>query len=200
MYTSQIKIGNITTSKREILDLIKAWVVISMAFAIMQNGGFGVSMIFLFIFIISAITAGLGFLLHEFVHKIVAQRYGCFAEFRSFDQMLILTVILSFFGFIFAAPGAVFITGNVGRRRNGIISAAGPATNIMLAVMFLILIFFFRGSEILHIGFTINTWLALFNMIPFGNFDGEKILRWSKTVYISMVIIASSFMLIQAFL
>ncbi|MBT3406387.1 hypothetical protein HN419_04415 [Candidatus Woesearchaeota archaeon] len=38
-------------------------------------------------------------------------------------------------------------------------------------------------------GATINTWLALFNMIPFGMFDGKKILRWNKIIYGVMVAI-----------
>ena len=84
---------------------------------------------------------GLGFLLHQLAHKFVAQKYGCVAEFRAFDQMLYLAVGLAFFvGFIFAAPGAVMIRGYVDRRKNGIISIAGPAVNIMLAVIFLILL------------------------------------------------------------
>jgi len=36
-------------------------------------------------------------------------------------------------------------------------------------------------------GFTVNAWLGLFNMIPFGNFDGSKILKWNKIVYGCMV-------------
>ena len=84
----------------------------------------------------------MAFLLHELGHKLVAQKYGCQAEFRSFDQMLILAVIMSFFGFILAAPGAVLIQGRVSRKQNGIISATGPGVNLSLAVMFFIALLF----------------------------------------------------------
>ena len=32
--------------------------------------------------VVSILTIGVGFLFHEIAHKLVAQRYGCWAEFR----------------------------------------------------------------------------------------------------------------------
>ena len=131
----QIYIGNINTSETEIKDLAKAWIAISIAFALVLRHDIGLA--FYQVLLISSITVGMGFLLHELGHKFVAQRYGCFAEFRSFDRMLLLAVIMSFFGFVFAAPGAVMIAGKVDTRKNGIISVAGPVVNLILAVAFL---------------------------------------------------------------
>ncbi len=197
----QIYIGKLNTSEREIRDLIKAWAAISIAFAIVMRGFVGLS--FYQVFIVAAVTVGTGFLLHELGHKIVAQRYGCFAEFRSFDQMLFLAVAMSFFGFVFAAPGAVMISGPVGVRRNGKISAAGPAVNLILAVIFLWFLSMTSGGILTIIafyGFFINSWLALFNLLPFGNFDGKKILRWNKTVYGVMVGTALILMFLQNYI
>src|SRR3989344_3697160 len=123
----------------EIRDIVKAWLAISIAFAIILNRNI-FSLSFLYSLFISSLTVGLGFLLHELAHKLIAQRYHCFAEFRSFDFMLILALIMSFFGFVFAAPGAVMINGYVTKERNGKISVAGPITNLILALLFLILI------------------------------------------------------------
>ena len=197
MYHKQIKIGNIATSEREIKDLLKAWVAISIAFAIVIIGGLRFSLDFFAIFIISGLTVGVGFLVHELAHKVTAQKYGCFAEFRSFDQMLFLAVLMSFFGFVFAAPGAVMISGPVGVRRNGKISAAGPLANLVLAFIFLSIMINFGVNTLSKYGFLINTWLALFNMIPLGNFDGKKILVWNKKVYGIMIAIAVVFMFMQ---
>jgi len=192
----QIYIGKINTSETEIKDLIKAWIAISIAFAIIMKSSLDLS--FYQVFIVAAVTVGTGFLLHELGHKIIAQKYGCFAEFRSFDQMLILALIMSYFmGIVFAAPGAVMISGPVGIRRNGKISAAGPSVNLVLALMFLLILMMpLTGmlKVISFYGFSINSWLALFNLMPLGNFDGAKVLRWNKTVYGIMVAVALGFL------
>jgi len=194
-----IRLGSITTSEIELRDIIKAWLAISLAFGILLKSS-GIS--FYMAVIISSFTVGVGFLLHELGHKLVAQKYGCFAEFRSFDQMLLLAIVMSFFGFVFAAPGAVMIAGPVGVRRNGKISAAGPLVNLILAPLFLLVMYLSSSglwTVIGFYGFMINSWLALFNMIPFGNFDGIKILRWNKWVYGLMVAVSLAFMMLQGF-
>jgi len=198
----QIRIGPIKTSKIEINDLLKAWGAISLAFAIVL-GGFSLSINFLVVLFIAAVTVGTGFIIHELSHKIVAQHYGCFAEFRAFNSMLWLAVIMSFFGFVFAAPGAVMISGPVGVRRNGKISMAGPLANLVFALFFLgLLLMPVTGllKTLAGYGFLINTWLGLFNLLPFGNFDGKKILRWNKIVYGIMVAVAFVFMVVQVYI
>jgi len=183
------RIGKITTSDTEIKDLVLGWIAISLAFAvILSPTGFSLSQQFILFFAVAAIGVGSGFIFHELGHKIVAQKYGCFAEFRANYFMLVLAVLMSFFGFVFAAPGAVMIAGgHVDFRRSGKISLAGPLINFILSVVFLGLNFIYP-SMIFAYGFTINAWLGLFNMIPFGFFDGMKIFRWSKPVYALAVI------------
>ena len=198
----QLKIGSISTSEIELRDIVKAWIAVSIAFAVVMSSSI-LSPDFYTKFIVASLTVGIGFLLHEMGHKITAQRYGCFAEFRSFDNMLILAIAMSFFGFIFAAPGAVMISGHVNKRRTGIISAAGPVVNLVLASGFLALSFMQLPSlfeALAYYGFVINSWLALFNMIPFWLFDGYKILKWSKLAYGSLVAVAFAFMLLQNFI
>ncbi|MBI2657693.1 metalloprotease [Candidatus Woesearchaeota archaeon] len=196
----QIKIADIGTSEKEIRDLLKAWVAISIAFAVILSDSV-FSGDFYSKFIIASLTVGAGFLLHELGHKIVAQKYGCFAEFRSFDNMLLLAIAMSFLGFIFAAPGAVMISGKVSRKKSGLISAAGPAVNLALAALFLVMIFIPLPSllrPVAYYGFMINSWLALFNMIPFWLFDGYKIMKWSKTAYGIIVAASLAMMLLQS--
>jgi len=180
------------SSEIEVRDLVKSWAAISLAFAILL-GGLDFSINFLFNFLMSGITVGSAFLLHELGHKLVAQKYGCFAEYRSFDKMLLLAIAMSFFGFIFAAPGAVMIAGRVNHIKNGKISAAGPLVNIALAIIFLFA-YFSSPLTIFKYGFFINAWIGLFNMIPLWNFDGKKIWKWNKTVYIMMVAVSLSFL------
>ena len=178
------------TSARELKDITKAWLAISVAFSILLTKEL-FSLEFAINFLISGLTVGLGFLLHEMGHKIMAQKYGCFAEFRSFDIMLVFAVVMSFFGFIFAAPGAVMISGRVSLERNGRISAMGPSINFILAILFLSF-GIVSGVGVIKLisyyGFIINTWLGLFNLIPFWMFDGKKIYQWSKGIWILMLI------------
>jgi len=188
-----IKLMGIKTSKIELIDITKAWLALSLAFAFIYSGASlmngsisnAFQLHFLKIFVISLFTAGLGFLLHELGHKFVAQHYGCAAEFRAWDQFLYLAVGLAVvIGFIFAAPGAVMIHGMVTRKENGIISAAGPLVNYVLGLIFLGLFFTFPAwRSVTSIGFSINMWLGLFNLIPFGNLDGLKIFHWNKVVW-----------------
>ncbi len=195
-----ITFGRIKTSSVELIDITKAWLALSFAFAAVF-GGFNLSagsiggifsITFARYFIIAVVTAGLGFLLHELSHKFVAQHYGCAAEFRAFDQMIYFAIGLALaVGFIFAAPGAVMIAGMITRRENGIVSAAGPIMNYVLGLIFLGMAFVFTASPTLAlagaVGFKINMWLGLFNMIPFGNFDGIKIFHWNIPLWAGMV-------------
>lgn len=177
-------------SQKEIKDLFFAWLLISLAFAILFSGGayfFTAGFAFLLSFTISGLTVGISFLLHELMHKYIAQKYGLWAEFRAFYKMLFLALLFSLFGFIIAAPGAVMIRGFVTKERNGKISLAGPLTNIILALIFFIPLLFFKAEGILALffnyGLTINSLLALFNLIPLPPFDGQKVYLWNKPVY-----------------
>ncbi len=186
-------------SEREIKDLTRAWIILSLAFAIVFQG-FSLSVRFLLAWGVALLTVGTAFIFHEMGHKIMAQKYGCFAEFRSFDKMLVFALLMSFFGFVFAAPGAVMISGPVGTKRNGKISAWGPGTNIILAIIFLYINAMSVGnvmSVISYYGFVVNSWLALFNLLPFPMFDGKKILKWNKTVYGLMIFVAFVLMILQ---
>ena len=192
-------------SEKKIKDLLKAWIAISLAFAILLGNGDLFSPSFLTSLVLSSITVGMAFLLHELGHKFVAQKYHFWAEFRSFDSMLILAILMSFLGFIFAAPGAVMINGYyMTKEKNGKISAAGPLVNLILAVIFIILALINISNpfiqQLIYYGVFINILIALFNMIPFGNFDGKKILAWNKPVYYAMIGFGFILMIIRGFL
>jgi Zn-dependent protease len=186
--------------KREHFDLLKAWIAISMTFAVLFTrnelfaGNIGTFGVF---FIISLFTVGIGFIGHEMSHKYVAIRYGCHAEFRAFDRMLLFALLLAAAtGFTFIAPGAVFFYGTSDRNTSGKVSLAGPLASTVIALLFLALgtagtmlgtadsLF----TRVTTLGFRINSWLAFFNMLPFFGLDGEKVLAWKPTVFWAMII------------
>ena len=182
--------NEVVFSDLEIKELLKAWGAISLAFSIANGGGalFNPRLLAL-----SGLTVGVGFLVHEMGHKYLAQRFGFPAEFRSFNTMLLLAILMSFSGFVFAAPGAVFIGGLPTTEENGKISAAGPGASLLLALSFLLLSFLFAPLPIFVNGSAINSWWAFFNLLPLPNFDGPKIFRWNKAVYAALTLTAFAF-------
>jgi Zn-dependent protease len=178
----------IKTSKKELIDLLIAWIVISIAFGIIIIRGSEITLNNAIISIlIAALTVGIGFIVHELAHKIAAQIFHCKAEFRKDSRMLVFAVLMSFVGFIFAAPGGVRFSGHVTKKQYGIIAMVGPLANFIIAALFLLLVFL--PPVIRTYGFMINAWLGLFNLIPFPGFDGRKVLDWSKISFALMVVI-----------
>ncbi|MCK4883502.1 MAG: hypothetical protein KAS30_01400, partial [Candidatus Diapherotrites archaeon] len=120
-------------------DILISWLTISLAFAILLSRDFLNLMTFIFAFPVALVTVGTGFILHEMAHRVVAKHFGKKAEFRAWKFGLIFAILSAFLGFIFAAPGAVYIFGTVTRKQNGMISIAGPLTNIGVAIFFAVI-------------------------------------------------------------
>lgn len=184
----------------EVRDLIIAFIVISLCFAIVQ-GGRNTDVI-LSILPIVMIGVGAGFILHELGHKFVSMKYGYWAEFKLWPQGLIFALITSFFGFVFAAPGAVYTYANyMTDEINGKISIAGPIVNIILALIFLAIAtavypdaLYSENIALIFIicatGYSINSFLAVFNLLPIGNLDGSKVLTWNVGIWLVTILIA----------
>lgn len=174
-------------SEREKHDLFIAWILVSIAFGLAFRNDAGLQQFGIYkLILLSALTVGAGFLIHEMAHKYVGQKYGKYAEFHASIPFLVLSIFMSFFGFVFAAPGAVIISGYSTRREMGHIAVAGPLANIILALLILPLLFLvYEGfwATVIQYFFSINAWLALFNMIPLFILDGAKVLAWSKRWY-----------------
>lgn len=195
---------NIRFSQRELKDLLVAWLALGVAFAIFLNRDLLTQLLggqspdvgaIVTAIVLSLLTAGVGFLLHELAHKVVAIRFGQIAEFRADYNMLFLAVLGALAGFLFAAPGAVHHRGRITKRENGLIALAGPVTNVALAFVFVVplLVALFGVSSTLvfqigALGVSINLLLAGFNMIPFGPLDGTKVLAWNKIVYVVVAV------------
>jgi Zn-dependent protease len=183
-------------------DLIIAFIVISLCFAI-ANAGRNMNAI-LTILPYIMVGVGTGFILHELGHKLVSMKYGYWAEFKLWPQGLIFALITSFFGFVFAAPGAVYTYANhMTDEINGKISIAGPVVNIILALIFLAIgIAVYRSAftsqtaviifTICLVCYSVNRFLALFILLPIGNLDGSKVLRWNVGIWIVTIAIAAA--------
>lgn len=136
-----------------------------------------------------------GFLLHELAHKWMAQQYGCWAEYRGNRNGLLFALLMSSFGFLLAAPGAVMVSGRITERQNGIIAAVGPISNVIIALIAFPVYIFTVGlesalsliGELARFIVIINLILGGFNMIPIQPLDGSKIIVWSKYAYFGII-------------
>ncbi len=175
---------------RERRDLLIAWLAISIAFTLIYiRGGVDVAGL-LFFFVMSLLTVGVAFVLHELAHKFAAMRYGYWAEFQKDNQMLLVAVVLAaLVGVVFAAPGATYIYGNATRTENGRISAAGPITNLLLCIPFAALMIFGGGliGLVGLVGLRVNAMIATFNMLPISVLDGRKVLAWNPAIFAALM-------------
>ena len=187
-------------TKKEIRDLIISFIVIALGFTILYSNG-DYSHIGL-VFPVVMIGVGLGFIFHELGHKFVAMHYGYYAEYELWPTGLIIALDSSFFGFIFAAPGAVVIySQGMEKKTNGIISIAGPIVNIILGLIFFLILgslgdfVYTEAGAIVYLicvlGTRINFFLAAFNLLPIPPLDGSKVLSWSVPIWLVTFAIAA---------
>jgi Zn-dependent protease len=200
------------TLSKELREIILADLMLILAFDLTLIGGivnFKYSFsVFLYFLPIAAVGVTLSFVLHELMHKFVAQRFGAIAAFMMSQMGAIITIITAMFGFLIGIPGATVIyTNSFTKKEEGLVSLAGPLTNFIV-----FLIFFSAGilaypNFISHITSTlsnnyvnnsylqnvinftlfISILLAFFNMLPIYPLDGSKILRWNKPIYLGMI-------------
>lgn len=141
--TGNKKIWEFSEIEKQHLLLATAAFTLALGFMAVRGLG-GISTLGINTWIITLLLAmpvmlfavGPAFILHEIGHKLVAKKYGCWAEFRADPKGLRFGIMLSFFlGFLFMAPGAVMVSGLLKRRYNGYIAVAGPLTNLTLFII-----------------------------------------------------------------
>lgn len=170
------RVLKIKTSKTELLHLLVATLLVT-GVGLSLNGYRFISWQFLAIFVSA-------FLVHELAHKFLAQYYGGWAEFRAYMWGLLITAIsaLPIMPFKFIAPGAVKI-GLSDRRRFGRVALIGPLSNLIMGFSFLLLAALNPINPYFLVGASFNGWIALFNLMPFGILDGQKIFDWNKMIW-----------------
>ncbi|MCL4374107.1 MAG: site-2 protease family protein [Candidatus Marsarchaeota archaeon] len=184
--------------REEIKDIIIADAVLILAFSLTLDGGIehaapfaAFAQRFVYLLPIVAMGVSLSFVLHELMHKFVAERYGAIAAFRTSHMGLLITLATGFFGFLLGIPGATMIyTSKFTRKEEGLVSIAGPLTNFVVFAAFLVAFLLIRpplGSYLYEMfAFTIfiSILLAFFNMLPVPPLDGSKVLHWNSRIYL----------------
>jgi Zn-dependent protease len=194
LYGSPVQPSGITFSKQEVVHLLIAMTVLTIAFSfafVSYPPLTHLDQVVTFL-PLSFLAIATAFFCHEMAHKYVGQKFGYRSEFRMYPQGLLLALFLGIaVGIVFAAPGAVQIFGRPNRDEMGKISLSGPSMNLLLGVIFFFLWIFSEGvvqSVSFYVAY-INVFLALFNLIPFGPLDGYKIFQWKKGVWSVFIVV-----------
>lgn len=182
-------------------EIIIAMIAIVLAVTIAWHplfAQFGFSIFEMFVVLLFAV--GIGFMAHEMGHKWAAEKMGAAARFVIWPQGILFMFLMAPLGFIFAAPGAVYIfKQSTTRRENGLISIAGPTINIILYIMFAAILISsmlldFELSKtvkaIAEFGMRINAFLAFFNLLPIFILDGAKVFHWNIAIWAILFIFA----------
>ncbi len=148
--------------------------------------------------LVSFFAVGIAFMGHELSHRFVARKLGYWAEYRMWEQGILMAVLMAVVtngGFIFAAPGAVVFSSmwafkQPTLRDVGRIGVAGVLFNLALMFSFLATSIVFPNHLLLFAA-RINAWLAVFNLIPFGPLDGQKVMQWDWRIWGAVMGLAS---------
>ena len=175
---------------REREDIAVAFVILTLSFfiAMLSDNGFKVSAPeAALLALMSALAVATAFFLHEMAHRFVARSYGGTAFFKLWSFGLIFAFITSFFGFIFAAPGAVNIGGIYRKDQFGKSALAGPSTNLVVGSILVFSDLFIPMAPILHtiLGFVggLNLYFGVFNLLPIPPLDGQKVMAWNIRIF-----------------
>ncbi len=181
----------------EIFDLVLSWGALTIAFG--ANSIFRYDPLGL---LLAGVAVATAFVFHELAHRWVARKYGLIARYKAWYPGLALAVILAlvtakFLGsaIIFAAPGAVVIVasmGFTGSVAEMYVSAAGPASNILIAYASLVLSHVLPPPYSFWLSYLgrVNSWIAFFNLIPLPPLDGSKVMRYSVTTWGILIALA----------
>ena len=183
-YDSGIQLSGIKFSRPEIFHILIAMAVLTIAFSFAFAPYPPLTHVaevigYLPLSFLAIVTA---FFCHEIAHKYVGQKFGYWSEFRMYPRGLLFALFLAILaGIVFAAPGAVVSSAKhffsqPNTKQLTIISMAGVSFNITL-MWISIALYALSGMSILSFVASINGWFAIFNLIPFGMLDGQKLFK-----------------------
>ncbi len=136
---------------------------------------------------------------HELAHRWSARKMGCYSRYVLSPFGLILTLItaIPFIPFKIIMPGFTLVVPTTYdpvflKRLNGIVSYMGPLTNMLIATasltIYALLVKLGIHIYILLLFLLLNTWLnswvAIFNLLPIPPLDGSKIITWKPSIWI----------------
>lgn len=141
--------------------------------------------------IILALPLFTAFILHEYGHIFMAKKYGYYARFVMWPKAIVYSIILyvvTLGHFVFAVPGAatIFTPFEIPKKQNTWIAAAGPIVNTINGLLSLVLSLVYP-SQIFIYTVLLNSWIAMFNLLPVYPLDGSKIIRGNVLLWLVLL-------------
>lgn len=177
---------------REIFDLLVSASAVFIIFSLPYLNPPNYSM--MLAYLLATITA---FVFHELSHRFVARSKGVFAVYRAWYLGLLISLVIAIASrgtIVFIAPGAVEIYMPIYVPSiESSIAVAGPVTNAVISLMCIPLLSIPGASVYAHVIGYVNSFLALFNLLPIPPLDGYKVIRYSVIRWaLSMLLSATS--------
>lgn len=197
-------------SHEELRDLILSIVALGFAFTLALFGGSNTFSYVLdpgFIpnFLLVTVIVGLSIVAKEMAQKGTSRALESHATYHIWSPGVIIAILSSFLGIVFAAVGGMKLASeyteragrwqiNLSPKQMGIISSIGPLMSLSIAMSLLMLSplspTFGLERNLFFLSAEINALIALFSMVPFGPVDGNKVLRWSITIWLFIAVMS----------
>jgi hypothetical protein len=171
-------------SSRELAVTAASVVLLAFAYLVAKDIDlFRADMIVTYIFV-----AGVATVMHDMTHRYVAWRNNVVSEYKFWGIGTIAMFATSFlFGLVYALPARTIINGadKLTKKQQAIVYLSGPLVSLVLAIVFLLLIFAgdaFRTIGL--IGCSMNILSAAYSLMPFDPMDGNKVYKWKKYAWV----------------
>lgn len=179
-------------SKQELSDMFLVIIVLGFCFSFRNWGSktfdFGIGIANL---ILTTILVAIALSIHMWFNRYIAKRFSAKIRFVTWRTVLLISIFLCFLTngwFVFAAVWAIQINAtlfyrpkhrraHMGPFERAKVGAAGPAINILLAIISAG-IAFSTGSYIFSKFMFINIWIAGMHLFPFFRFGIAILLGW----------------------
>lgn len=190
-----------TRPSNQQIEQFKAWAGLTLAFTLFLRPVVGELALWQSGVFIS-LCVGMGLALHEWAHRRIAQHYGVVARMQAFSGLLVASIVFAGLGFLVPAPSALHHD-PLPKRESGRIALVGPLSHLVVALLWLLGLPMFDALGwrmawlFAYLGYTTNAWLALFNLLPLGRFDGAAILEWDKVMFVGVAALCSLLVIVQ---
>ena len=168
------------------------------------------------LYAIITVIAVIGVIPHELAHRWCARKMGSYSRYVLSPIGLVLTLItaIPWIPFKIIMPGFTLVVPsryepNYLKRLNGLSGYIGPLTNIVIASVSLatyaLLVEVIAGlpwivSTFLKLNSYINSWIAIFNLLPIPPLDGSKIWSWNPGVWITTFLLGIGLYVVSGYL